>query len=89
MRDWKIIAGFVAGVALSAAVYGQQTKAKGLSVQDYIDIQQLYARYAWSVDTHDQNGMTYTKMWTPDGEFFLNGKSTAKGPEKLAQMTVR
>jgi hypothetical protein len=38
-----------------------------LTAQDYIDIQQLYAAYAWAVDTGDGPGRA--AVFTPDGTF--------------------
>lgn len=84
MRNWKFVAGLVAALGCAAVVYAQQNKAKTLTTQDYVEIQQLYARYAWAVDTHDAQGTTYAKTFTPDGEFILGDKSQAVGSEKLA-----
>ena len=85
MRQWKFVAGLVVGLVFAGAVYAQQSKTK-LTADDYAEIQQLYARYAWSVDTHDKNGATYATMFVPDGEFFLNGERQAAGSQKLAEM---
>lgn len=81
MRNWKLMAGLVAAMALSAPVYAQ--KAKTLTAQDYAEIQQLYVRYAWSIDTHADNGMVYAKTFTPDGEFHV-AANTVAGRDKLA-----
>ena len=83
MRNWKVIAGLVAGMALSTAVYAQQSKVKALTALDYAEIQQLYIRYAWAIDTHAENGMVYAKTFTPDGEFHV-GTNVVAGRDKLA-----
>ena len=53
-----------------ADLSGAATREGGLSSltgQDYIDIQQLYAAYAWAVDTGDFLGRA--AVFTPDGTF--------------------
>ena len=83
MRNWTLIAGVVAGMALSAPAYAQQKVVNKLTPQDYAEIQQLYARYAWSIDTHAENGMVYANTFTPDGEFQV-GDNKVIGRERLA-----
>src|SRR5262249_7884530 len=52
---------------------------------DYAEIQQLYIRYNWGIDTHADNGMVWAKTFTQDGEFILNGgKQKYVGREQLA-----
>ncbi len=46
----------------------QSTKA--LTTQDFVEIQQLYARYNWTLDTGDVEG--YANTFTPDGVFNNN-----------------
>jgi hypothetical protein len=65
----------VVGVAV---VRGQDRTAK-LTTQDYIDIQQLYARYNLAIDTGDGEGWAAT--FTPDGIF----NNTNQGHDALVQ----
>jgi hypothetical protein len=51
-------------------------RAEGLSTQDYIEIQQLYATYNNAIDTGDAEGWAAT--FTPDGTF-----NTYKGKDAL------
>src|SRR4051812_21866070 len=81
MRNWKLVAGLIAAVAVSVPAYAQ----KAVSPQDYAEIMNLYNRYAWSIDTRAENGMVYAKTFTPDGEF-VNGNNKTVGREKLAEM---
>ena len=67
------------------AVPDAQTGGNMLTAQDYAEIQQLYAHYAWSIDTRAENGMVYAKTFTPDGKF-VNGDNTVVGHEQLAAM---
>ena len=46
----------------------QSGKKKELTVQDYIEIQQLYARYNFAIDASESENMAAT--FTDDGEFY-------------------
>ena len=50
-----------------------------LSTQDYLDIQQLYARYAMTIDSGDAEGWANT--FTPDGVF----NNSSRGHDALVQ----
>jgi hypothetical protein len=69
----------IAGASLARA---QQKVAGGtLTAADYVEIQQLVARYGYAVDTHADNGYAYADLFTPDGVF---GKT--RGREALAEL---
>ena len=63
-----------------------------LTAQDYIDIEQLSARYAFAVDHCSNNGYDYADIYTDDGEFGIAPdydtapKRTIKGREALADI---
>ena len=46
-------------------------KVAALAPQDYLDIQQLVARYAFALDSGADGGNAYADLFTPDGEFVL------------------
>jgi hypothetical protein len=73
----------VLGTLAMAVVSGQQ-KVTGatLTAADYVEIQQLVARYAYAVDTHADNGYAYADLFAPDGVF----GGTTKGREALANL---
>lgn len=48
----------------------QKSAAKPLTVQDLVEIQQLYARYNWTLDAGDSEG--YASTFTVDGVFNSN-----------------
>jgi len=48
---------------------GQNSPAPRLTPQDYIDIQQLAARYAFAIDNCTNGGYDYADLYTADGEF--------------------
>ena len=88
MRSWQIITGLViglAGVAVPAGLYAQQTSGPTLTVQDYVEIQQLYHRYHWVVDARD--GEAWANLFTPDGEFHA-GTTKTVGREDLTTLPL-
>ena len=60
------IASFCATGWLSA----QKSAGKALTAQDLVEIQQLYAKYNWALDSGDAEG--YASTFTPDGVFNNN-----------------
>lgn len=72
------------GVAIAAPVRAEQRRAKALSAQDYVEIQQLYVRYHWAADATD--GKSWAEMFTPDGEYEVVGAYKVKGREQLAEL---
>jgi hypothetical protein len=64
-------------------------RVPALTTQDYIDIQQLNARYAVAIDECTNNGYDYAALYTEDGWFgpSRNGRMLAKfqGRDKLAE----
>jgi hypothetical protein len=75
--------------ATSAAAQGRGA-APALTTQDYVDIEQLAARYAFLVDTCTAGGYEFADLFTPDGEFSVSqawgtaGGRRTKGREALA-----
>ena len=49
--------------------------------EDYVEIQQLVARYAFALDTADNNGYTYADLFAADGTF-----NDTKGRDALAAL---
>jgi hypothetical protein len=73
----RTIFGLAAGLALLAGVVSAQHKSS-MTADDYIEIQQLYARYNNAIDTGDAEG--YAVTFTPDGVF-----NTSKGHDALVE----
>jgi len=67
---------------------GASTAKMVLTPQDYIDIQQLVARYAYEIDNCTNNGYDYADLYTADGWFSASrdGRvgNKSQGREKLA-----
>jgi uncharacterized protein (TIGR02246 family) len=55
-----------------------------LTADDHVAIQQLYARYATSLDLHDLD--TWITTWTPDAEFVGFKRGFTTGHEALRAM---
>ena len=77
-------------VALGAQ--GGGAKTASLTSQDYIDIQQLVARYAYAIDNCTNNGYGYADLYVNDGWFApsRDGKILMKyeGRDRLAQAAL-
>jgi hypothetical protein len=71
-----------------AVVHAQQkARVVPLSPLDYIQIQQLVAKYAYALDSGADNGYTYANLFMPDGVFIRgesNGSQRVQGRESLA-----
>src|SRR5947208_14079531 len=53
-----------------ALIHAQKAGSKTLTAQDLVEIQQLYAKYNWTLDSGDAEG--YASTFTPDGVFNNN-----------------
>lgn len=87
-----VVAGAVALPAeLRAQDEGRGAKPMELTALDYIEIQQLVAKYARAIDTCSNNGYDYADLFTPDG-FFAPAENGVigtrwQGREKLAEVS--
>jgi len=63
--------------------------AEPLTALDYVQIEQLYARYAHYLDTAD--GARFAGLFTPDGVFITNkpGYGNIKGRKALADFAAK
>jgi hypothetical protein len=76
MRTARILGIVFAGLMISTAARAQQHGS--LTTQDYIDIQQLYARYNVAIDSG--NAEDYANTFTNDGVFnTFNGRDALLG----------
>lgn len=83
MQKWTLAAYLVAGVIVAGPAHAGQGAAKALSTADYVEIQQIYQRYQWSVDAVD--GETWANQFTADGEY-EGGPFKAKGRQQLLEL---
>ena len=86
MKRWLL------AIAATAAAHVACAAPPKLTPQDYIDIEQLSARYTFAVDHCTNNGYDYADLYTADGEFGIapdweaTPKRTIKGREALAEI---
>jgi len=93
----KVMATICAGTLTLAIVQARQkaasssAKATVLTAQDYIEIQQLAARYAYAIDKCTNSGYDYADLYTPDGVFSIAdengvpGTARFEGRDRLAE----
>jgi len=67
------------------ALRAQTSRPATLTTADYIEIQQLVARYPYAVDMHGGDGSAYAALFTPDGSF----GTQAKGTTQLAELAAK
>jgi hypothetical protein len=86
----RILAG-VLGASAVVTLTALAQKLTELTALDYIQIQQLVAKYARAIDTCSNNGYDYADLFTADGVFLpiVNGKPIQgiQGREKLAEVS--
>src|SRR4051794_28449812 len=70
MMQRKVLVLIVAAMMSGATWVYAQSGGKQLSAQDFVDIQQLYTKYNWALDSGDAEG--YASTFTPDGVFNNN-----------------
>ena len=87
MKSTTPIAALVAALLASGFVYAQQkTSGPALTPQDYLDIQQLVARYAYAMDTGAENGNAYADLFADGGEFVPPTGPPTSGHDALAAL---
>ena len=70
MRTRNVLALVVLTIFATGGWTYASTAAKGLKADDLVEIQQLYAKYNWTIDAGDSEG--YASTFTPDGVFNAN-----------------
>ena len=82
---------FALFLILIPAASAQKIVSAELDALDYLQIQQLVARYARAIDTCSNNGYDYADLFTSDGYFApsMDGKVDMKfqGRERLAEVS--
>ena len=89
MAKWKLVAVMGVGMALGAlaTMRAQQDAAKPgtLTALDYIQIQQLVAKYSYALDTGAGDGYMYADLFASDG-YMMTGGRQVKGREDLGRL---
>jgi uncharacterized protein YbdZ (MbtH family) len=60
------------------ASHAQTAKPATLTAADYLELQQLVARYSYAVDMHGGDGSAFAALFTPDGALGTQAKGTAQ-----------
>ena len=60
------------------ALRAQSAKPATLTAADYLELQQLVARYSYAVDMHGGDGSAFAALFTPDGKLGTLAKGTAQ-----------
>ena len=69
-------------LSVSVPARAEPKKASGLTAADYVEIQQLIARYPYGLDTGADHGSLWAGLFTRDGTF-VAGNTRLEGREKL------
>jgi SnoaL-like domain len=94
MQRMSILLALCAGAAVLSLVYAQNAQSQSggkLTVQDYMELQQLTAGYPYKIDKCTNSGYDYADMYTDDATFGVSsewgsaGKIWFRGREELAQ----
>lgn len=89
LRTRTLAVAAAAVLLIPAAAMAQKPTA--LTAMDYIEIQQLVAKYAKFIDSCSNNGYDYADLYTADGQFIpvIGGKPATgiQGREKLAEVS--
>ena len=97
VRLFARVSVLLVGLSMAVGVQAQQrdagpaAKPMALGPQDYIDIQQLAARYMFAIDACTNSGYDFAGLFTDDGEFSISqewgvaGARRFKGRETLAE----
>jgi uncharacterized protein YbdZ (MbtH family) len=81
---YVIIAALLA-IPAGWALHAQISKPGTLTATDYLELQQLVARYSYAVDMHGGDGSAFAALFTPDGSLGTQAKGTAQLSEFAAQ----
>ena len=81
----KLVGVLVVCVVVLALFVSQQVgqTAPALTALDYAEIEQLYARYAFSADWDHDDGEMWAGTFTEDGVFDVSAASEQRGPKLI------
>jgi hypothetical protein len=90
MSKWKyVILAMLLAFPAGWAVRAQTSKPATLTAADYLELQQLVARYSYAVDMHGGDGSAFAALFTPDGNISTPDRGAlARGTVELAKFAA-
>jgi hypothetical protein len=91
VRLKKTLATLVIGLGILgfAVAHAQQKKVRTLTPQDYIEIQQLVAKYPYTLDGGLEHGKALADLFTDDGEFHQQTGRVWAGRKELLTIAAK
>ena len=80
-----VIVATLLAIPVGWALGAQTSKPAMLTAADYLELQQLVARYSYAVDMHGGDGSAFAALFAPDGSLGTQAKGTAQLAEFAAQ----
>jgi hypothetical protein len=80
-----VIIAILLAIPAGWALRAQTSKPATLTTADYLEIQQLVARYSYAVDMHGGDGSAFAALFAPDGSLGTLAKGTAQLASFAAQ----
>jgi hypothetical protein len=79
LKTMALLAVLIGGATSHAQQPAASASPAALSAQDYFEIQQLAARYAFAIDTCTNGGNDFADLFVDDGEFSVSQEWGAAG----------
>ena len=73
-----VIVAMLLAIPAGWALRAQTSKPATLTTADYLEIQQLVARYSYAVDMHGGDGSAFAALFAADGSVGTQAKGTAQ-----------
>ena len=72
------------GAAILLVALAAQAQSNALGAKDYVEIHELFARYAYAMDSNNSVGLR--DVFTEDGVFTIDGVTTWNGREEIESL---
>src|SRR5437899_1992207 len=83
---WSAILLSVCVVTLAGARAQNKNRFATMTAMDYVEIEQLNAAYGHYIDTGEDNGYAWARLFTPDAVFTRQNGDKYIGRERLASL---
>ena len=90
MSKWKyVIIATLLAIPAGWVIGAQTSKPATLTAADYLELQQLVARYSYAIDMHGGDGSAFAALFAPDGSLGAQAGTLAKGTAQLAAFAAQ